>query len=166
MRGSLPAGVSGSQPAGIIPAYAGLTAAQDDGHGGRRDHPRVCGAHCTYMANSGIQLGSSPRMRGSLGSVLYGAIVMGIIPAYAGLTLKNPNNDAVSFPACTQTYLVLDVITYYYFFLNTSYASCTVRQSCKARCDGSSERFIAFAISVKLIRLFTPHISLYKSIVS
>ena len=95
MRGSLPAGVSGSQPAGIIPAYAGLTAAQDDGHGGRRDHPRVCGAHCTYMANSGIQLGSSPRMRGSLGGLTDLVSPQGIIPAYAGLTYQQMT-DAIT----------------------------------------------------------------------
>ena len=40
-------------------------------------------------------MGSSPRMRGSLAFRHLHRVVKGIIPAHAGLTLKNPNIDAI-----------------------------------------------------------------------
>ena len=50
------------------------------------DHPRVCGEHLVRPAPHVLNLGSSPRMRGT---PVYGkqdALQTGIIPAYAGNT--------------------------------------------------------------------------------
>ena len=50
---------------GIIPAYAGNTAAQCLMHCVLRDHPRVCGEHCFEKILRCAAVGSSPRMRGT-----------------------------------------------------------------------------------------------------
>ena len=71
---------------GIIPAYAGSTAASGQTVACFRDHPRVCGEHHARRSVPDILKGSSPRMRGALhmpASILEGN---GIIPAYAGST--------------------------------------------------------------------------------
>ena len=52
----------------------------------RVDHPRVCGEHRWRVLRSGYGVGSSPRMRGTLGSQLCLSVGVGIIPAYAGNT--------------------------------------------------------------------------------
>ena len=86
VRGSLPCTTPISSEYGIIPAGAGLTAAEDDETLRARDHPRGCGAHKVTMENVFCVWGSSPRVRGSptaLGAK-YGST--GIIPAGAGLT--------------------------------------------------------------------------------
>ena len=51
------------------------------------DHPRGCGAHVNGVNEPGLYSGSSPRVRGSLDKRLMLALVDGIIPAGAGLTL-------------------------------------------------------------------------------
>ena len=51
-----------------------------------RDHPRVCGEHCTVLTNESWKPGSSPRMRGTLQRSPQRHVPAGIIPAYAGNT--------------------------------------------------------------------------------
>ena len=50
------------------------------------DHPRACGEHTPSCGVPHPCSGSSPRMRGALGVVLYLPRGRGIIPAYAGST--------------------------------------------------------------------------------
>ena len=50
---------------GIIPACAGNTNHLRVTCDCRRDHPRVCGEHCTLMRSSRKSRGSSPRVRGT-----------------------------------------------------------------------------------------------------
>ena len=49
----------------IIPAYAGNTLSLMGVDCRLRDHPRVCGEHSGSMIISSMQMGSSPRMRGT-----------------------------------------------------------------------------------------------------
>ena len=86
MRGSLVIDVQSEHTRGIIPAHAGLTAAYLEKARSSRDHPRACGAHRQKQLRGILLQGSSPRMRGSLGSVIGAGIGAGIIPAHAGLT--------------------------------------------------------------------------------
>ena len=97
------AGVKGSSPrmrgtplsdaghgiqSGIIPAYAGNTSISPATSATNRDHPRVCGEHMVgYLAGTD-SVGSSPRMRGTRRFGRTCMRVRGIIPAYAGNTLR------------------------------------------------------------------------------
>ena len=58
------------------------------------DHPRVCGEHLPSRLSRRSTTGSSPRMRGARrgGASLHPP--SGIIPAYAGSTLKNPSSES------------------------------------------------------------------------
>ena len=71
---------------GIIPAYAGSTAAATSVLGRCRDHPRVCGEHFLVHVRDAHGLGSSPRMRGARDQRRPLDCRRGIIPAYAGST--------------------------------------------------------------------------------
>ena len=71
---------------GIIPAYAGNTTNRQRYFRVRRDHPRVCGEHPYRIIPIPKDMGSSPRMRGTLSMPDYIGLYMGIIPAYAGNT--------------------------------------------------------------------------------
>ena len=51
--------------AGIIPAYAGNTSRSMVKMASVWDHPRVCGEHERHPRRTGIDEGSSPRMRGT-----------------------------------------------------------------------------------------------------
>ena len=67
------------------------------------DHPRACGAHIEKEKIIMSNLGSSPRMRGSLSDRLSRAEHRGIIPAHAGLTasMTGPSRRAWDHPrAC------------------------------------------------------------------
>ena len=70
----------------IIPAYAGNTLNIRLRARPPRDHPRVCGEHFRPFGKFCRQLGSSPRMRGTLGGTRAYRVDLGIIPAYAGNT--------------------------------------------------------------------------------
>ena len=72
----------------IIPAYAGNTDVWSRRATVSRDHPRVCGEHGRQTRGSNCVTGSSPRMRGTLCRQHHGSRHAGIIPAYAGNTLK------------------------------------------------------------------------------
>ena len=86
MRGSPEHGRLQSGHAGIIPAYAGLTQSNRCSKTTAWDHPRACGAHGAVSGAGEPPVGSSPRMRGSLGGEKNEAGYQGIIPAHAGLT--------------------------------------------------------------------------------
>ena len=81
---------------GIIPAYAGNTKPALRTPCGIWDHPRVCGEHLLNATLAERAPGSSPRMRGTLKFLqsYYGST--GIIPAYAGNTLRDYSNFVVS----------------------------------------------------------------------
>ena len=94
---------------GIIPAYAGSTSRKHGEGLSARDHPRICGEHCSASAGSATFSGSSPHMRGARveGHRLIGdpgssprmrgapcltispSCWSGIIPAYAGSTYRH-----------------------------------------------------------------------------
>ena len=71
---------------GIIPACAGNTRSESSERWPPGDHPRVCGEHFFGTPNRACALGSSPRVRGTLGGFLSSVIGTGIIPACAGNT--------------------------------------------------------------------------------
>ena len=86
MRGTLSVTLTFGNSNGIIPAYAGNTSHTRKSLTVKWDHPRVCGEHTRVLTDIDQQLGSSPRMRGTL---CFHEIVLhdtGIIPAYAGNT--------------------------------------------------------------------------------
>ena len=60
-----------------------------------RDHPRACGEHPTQNEITFPQLGSSPRMRGTLGAKWFGRRKAGIIPAHAGNTDASITQEAL-----------------------------------------------------------------------
>ena len=88
MRGARLAVLRDKLRAGIIPAYAGSTSVCQWGHTKNEDHPRVCGEHLGHGVNETIYEGSSPRMRGALCLPSRPRTFLGIIPAYAGSTLR------------------------------------------------------------------------------
>ena len=81
---------------GIIPAYAGNTPQCDRGWNRARDHPRVCGEHSVRVVRRSAARGSSPRMRGTPSGLELFSNDAGIIPAYAGNTLRDYSNFVVS----------------------------------------------------------------------
>ena len=86
MRGTrLPRGRHG-QDRGIIPALAGNTRLCASSGMARWDHPRACGEHTPAARSNRHTLGSSPRLRGTLGGTRRARPDMGIIPALAGNT--------------------------------------------------------------------------------
>ena len=88
MRGSLFKGSVSVQEVGIIPAHAGLTSWHCVHHSRHWDHPRACGAHGLSAFIDLAKVGSSPRMRGSQPKPDSCNLLLGIIPAHAGLTLS------------------------------------------------------------------------------
>ena len=86
MRGTLRRAFRKFRRLGIIPAYAGNTQPVSPCRQCNRDHPRVCGEHDPLVPSVCDVLGSSPRMRGTLGRRVVGLCLVGIIPAYAGNT--------------------------------------------------------------------------------
>ena len=88
MRGTLDGGVAVSGDDGIIPAYAGNTIFRLPADCLAWDHPRVCGEHVESVLWHHVRLGSSPRMRGTPSGALATGSCIGIIPAYAGNTVR------------------------------------------------------------------------------
>ena len=87
-RGALTAMVYLPYAAGIIPAYAGSTRPPRHRDGTAADHPRIRGEHFHIDSATWPITGSSPHTRGArFGSA--GLVAdAGIIPAYAGSTLR------------------------------------------------------------------------------
>ena len=73
---------------GIIPARAGNTRSTGTRTTTSRDHPRVCGEHCSAATVSGLPVGSSPRVRGTRQLDADRGVIAGIIPACAGNTRR------------------------------------------------------------------------------
>ena len=73
---------------GIIPAYAGSTASSHFADSTCWDHPRIRGEHDHGDLVAGVDLGSSPHTRGARGLCGPPDRGSGIIPAYAGSTLR------------------------------------------------------------------------------
>ena len=97
MRGTPQGNVRHHRRAGIIPAYAGNTFDWVDLRGfAPQDHPRVCGEHGMEGPGYDSRGGSSPRMRGTQSATHEVVNTGGIIPAYAGNTLRDYSNFVVS----------------------------------------------------------------------
>ena len=73
---------------GIIPARAGNTRSTGTRTTTSRDHPRVCGEHCSAATVSGLPVGSSPHVRGTRQLDADRGVIAGIIPACAGNTRR------------------------------------------------------------------------------
>ena len=73
---------------GIIPALAGNTIVSVARGNRTRDHPRACGEHPEWSTSTDTELGSSPRLRGTLVHCCGGEHNLGIIPALAGNTCR------------------------------------------------------------------------------
>ena len=113
VRGSRPYKIQERPEFGIIPAGAGLTRLVSAIARNMRDHPRGCGAHIPKQVYRTIWTGSSPRVRGSQNRDAQGCRSRGIIPAGAGLTLKNPNICAILYLPKAQNYSLLNILTGY-----------------------------------------------------
>ncbi len=85
-RGAQPGSFGGVQVGGIIPAYAGSTAASRRSPVCAMDHPRIRGEHLSPRRVSAAGSGSSPHTRGAHVHVRLRYDVPRIIPAYAGST--------------------------------------------------------------------------------
>ena len=88
MRGKRFGVDGGEKPRRIIPAHAGQTQSRARSSGFRTDHPRACGANLVRHASISPYTGSSPRMRGKLGIIPRGRVLLRIIPAHAGQTIS------------------------------------------------------------------------------
>ena len=86
----------GVSQSGIIPAYAGNTITLSAMQAEYWDHPRICGEHMSSMLLCSSTPGSSPHMRGTQYRMVFATPVCGIIPAYAGNTLRDYSNFVVS----------------------------------------------------------------------
>ena len=87
-RGARPAPRHRRRPAGIIPAYAGSTGRRRSCESRRRDHPRIRGEHDGDLSRISHVAGSSPHTRGAHLRQHGARVDFGIIPAYAGSTMR------------------------------------------------------------------------------
>ena len=87
-RGALQKDLLARAQRGIIPAYAGSTNPRAYERMPHRDHPRIRGEHNSYRAVCGECLGSSPHTRGARRGLGAQPSITGIIPAYAGSTIR------------------------------------------------------------------------------
>ena len=76
---------------GLIPTYAGNTESATTRTLPVRAHPHVCGEHRLVAFLHPRHEGSSPRMRGTHPLNASERILMGLIPTYAGNTLRCRN---------------------------------------------------------------------------
>ena len=88
LRGTPAAHSSTTTAHWIIPALAGNTGPRASPAPIARDHPRACGEHAREVDPGRYVVGSSPRLRGTLGVVEHLLGLHGIIPALAGNTGK------------------------------------------------------------------------------
>ena len=96
MRGTRTPASRESVQNGIIPAYAGNTSLSGNLEDFGGDHPRVCGEHVRNDRAIEARAGSSPRMRGTPGDLEADCVVDGIIPAYAGNTVRVRGGDVAA----------------------------------------------------------------------
>ena len=76
----------------IIPARAGFTVMMTSGGGRSPDHPRACGVYSTITRERLTRGGSSPRVRGLLGPLIFARVDWRIIPARAGFTMRSASS--------------------------------------------------------------------------
>ena len=89
MRGKGDAHVIRDRAHGITPAYAGKRKSRRSKHLRKKDHPRVCGEKVLTRL-FGLSWGESPpRMRGKVRGHHDLRLQPGIIPAYAGKSLRS-----------------------------------------------------------------------------
>ena len=88
VRGARQPAAGRVQAGGIIPACAGSTSMNGLMTCPRRDHPRMCGEHLSFMAFLMVSAGSSPHVRGARHHLHKIATRHGIIPACAGSTFN------------------------------------------------------------------------------
>ena len=88
MRGTPNSNLRSVRMPGLIPTYAGNTfpAALQVPH--QRVHPHVCGEHTYRPLRIAMLWGSSPRMRGTHGEQHRWLQRLGLIPTYAGNTIR------------------------------------------------------------------------------
>ena len=86
LRGTLGCALPRERARGIIPALAGNTHTYGVVCGLQGDHPRACGEHKLAPILGYDDVGSSPRLRGTLQPGVYFIHIAGIIPALAGNT--------------------------------------------------------------------------------
>ena len=89
MRGKLSYTKLGATRQGLIPAYAGKTRLARNRREQIWAHPRVCGENEKAERALLILRGSSPRMRGKQLTGLSTVYDEGLIPAYAGKTVRS-----------------------------------------------------------------------------
>ena len=94
MRGKVPCNKNEVGHLRITPAYAGKRLLYDALQVVRKDHPRVCGEKENVNVQKKSKLGSPPRMRGKVTSVLTNPLHHGITPAYAGKSKRVPPKTA------------------------------------------------------------------------
>ena len=70
----------------LIPARAGKTGRNDNGLAFHKAHPRACGENYFRQGEAQRRSGSSPRVRGKLSLLSFGATHARLIPARAGKT--------------------------------------------------------------------------------
>ena len=96
MRGAQRDRMYAERPAGIIPADAGSTPVAVPLCCCFQDHPRGCGEHSEGFRHLISHTGSSPRMRGAPLALSESSVVVGIIPADTGSTMKSALHWRVS----------------------------------------------------------------------
>ena len=96
LRGPRGGGASALYRSGIIPALAGNTPRVWRCVVSAGDHPRACGEHSIAYPYLNAQMGSSPRLRGTLSKFGLPVRLRGIIPALAGNTPYRRHRRACS----------------------------------------------------------------------
>ena len=77
---------------GIIPACAGSTLNESAMTSVLWDHPRMCGEHVSVSTLESYCVGSSPHVRGARNPLLPRQLLLGIIPACAGSTMRQTSS--------------------------------------------------------------------------
>ena len=80
---------------GIIPAFAGNTTDTNNDNFQGGDHPRIRGEHSSSTSGVDASIGSSPHSRGTQRQSLRQDISLGIIPAFAGNTIRQVKRKQV-----------------------------------------------------------------------
>ena len=83
-RGKADAAHNHKDQSGITPAYAGKSAGMVLSSGVSKDHPRLRGEKASCEPGSCEPAGSPPLTRGKASAPSWGAVAVGITPAYAG----------------------------------------------------------------------------------
>ena len=88
MRGKLSSTDAFFRFSRLIPAHAGKTHGNARASAGSAAHPRACGENAAALPAAEPRLGSSPRMRGKPMFLATWLMLIGLIPAHAGKTIR------------------------------------------------------------------------------